>query len=127
MDDWIRFVICLSLVNSPCMWHDDADCDGAGGRRVRAPAAVKRAVDEWIDHRVGHTEEEDPQNVAVFDVTHIDKRVDDEEYLIRCPADNESRDDDRRHTEGLHLRFGKHATAHRRRSSPVTLQFHVLR
>ena len=63
----------------------------------------------------------------MLDVAHVDERVDDEDDLVRCPADDERSDDDGAHTERLHLRLGKQTAAHRRRSSPVALHFHVLR
>lgn len=113
------------------MWLGDADTtpdsDAVNGLGAEAPAAVERTVDERIDHGVGHTEEEDPQNVAVFDVAHVDEGVDDEDDLVRCPADDEGRHNDGRHTERLYLRLGEQTIAYSRLRSSVTLHFHVLR
>jgi len=113
----------------PRLWHGDASTDGdtAGGPRTRALAAVKRAVDERVDHRVGHAEEEDPQNVAVLDVTHVDERVDDEDDLVRRPADDERGHDDGSHTERFHLGLREQTTAHGRCSSSVARQFNTVR
>jgi len=80
---------------------------------------VKRAVDERVDHRVGHAEEEDPQNVAVLDVAHVDERVNDEDDLVRRPADDECGHEDGRHTERLDLGLREQTTANSRRGSSV--------
>ena len=84
----------------------------AGDDRRGAAAAVESAVNERIDHRVGHTEKEDPHDVTVVEVGHIDEGVNDEHHLIRCPADDERNDNQCRHTEGFHLGLAEQSTSH---------------
>jgi len=80
---------------------------------------VKRSVDERVDHRVGHAEEEYPQDVAVLDLAHVGERVYDEDDLVGGPADYERSHDYCRHAQRLHLRLGEQTTSNGRRSAPA--------
>ena len=77
----------------------DSDINSTRRRRAKTTTAVKRAIDKRIDHRVGHAEEEDPEDVALVDVSEVGERVYDEDELVGRPADDERCDNDRRHTQ----------------------------
>ena len=77
-------------------------------------AEMKGAVDHRVYHRVGHAEEEYPGDVARIDAVGIEERVDDEDDLIRRPADNEGDDDERRQTNRPDLRLVEELSARRR-------------
>lgn len=74
-------------------------------------ADVKGSVDEWIDHRVGHSAEEDPHSISVVDVRLSCERMDDEHDLVWGPADDECQNDNRGHPQRLHLRLAQQLAA----------------
>jgi len=47
------------------------------------------AVDDRIQHRVGHSEEKYPDEVSVVDVRNIHERVDDERHLANVGINND--------------------------------------
>ena len=69
-------------------------------------------VDHWVHHRVGHAEEEYPEHGSGVDLLHRDECEDDEEDPVGRPTHDEGNHDDRRHHEGLHLRFPEELTSH---------------
>ena len=67
-------------------------------------AEMESAVDERIDHRVGHAEEEDPGDVSCIYVVRINESVDDEDDLVGRPANYEGCNDERCQTQRANLR-----------------------
>ena len=82
---------------------------------------MERTIDERVDHRVGHAEEEDPEKILVLDVAHIDERVNDENHLVRRPTDDKCCHYDSSHTEGLYFRLRKQTIAYSGRRTSVAL------
>jgi len=54
-----------------------------------AAAEQTGAVDDGIHHRVGHPEEEYPDEVSIVDVREIHERVDDERHLSNARENND--------------------------------------
>lgn len=54
-----------------------------------AAAEQTSAVDERIHHRIGHPEEEYPDEISVVDMRSIHKRVDDKRHLANVSVNND--------------------------------------
>jgi len=54
-----------------------------------AAAEQTRAVDDRIQHRVGHPEEKYPDEISVVDMRSIHERVDDKRHLANRSINNE--------------------------------------